>query len=374
MCCFSMSSGKSSEDVYEKLRQKMDNFPIGLPKSKEIMKFLKKLYTEEEAKILINFNIPYMDSRTVEEFSKTTGIDKTKVRKIFEGLVKRGMIYKSRSRRTGTEYYAMIPMIPGAFEAYFADPRVPEKDKAEVSDWVERYYADGWGHEIGSSKYPWARVIPVEKNFAPQVEVLPFERVSEYIKNASSVGLMNCACRTANKGCDRPVEVCLTFDKFADWVVESGVGHYIEKSEAQKILESCEKKGLVHTTNNSQQDVTFVCNCCTCCCGILRGLSLLRNPRAFTKSNYQPVVNYEECKKCRSCVRICPFKALTFHFGHKSDLSDEKVVFNGDLCIGCGLCASACPNDAITLAKIKDEVPEKSGRDAWMKVQNNRLH
>jgi electron transport complex protein RnfB len=369
-----LSGAKRSDDVYEKLRQKMDNFPIGLPKSKEIMKFLQRLYSEEEARIISNFNIPYMDSRTIEDFSKATGIDKVKVKRVFESLLKRGMIYKSRSRRTGTEYYAMIPMIPGAFEAFFADPRVPEKEKAEISKWVESYYADGWGNEIGSSKYPWARVIPIEKSFAPQIEVLPYERVSEYIKNANSVGLMNCACRVANKKCDRPVEVCLTFDKFADWVVESGVGKYIEKNEAQKILDMCEKKGLVHTTNNSQKDVTFVCNCCTCCCGILRGLSLLRNPNAFMKSNYRPEVNYEKCKKCRSCVHICPFKALTFHFGHKSDLSDEKVVFNSDLCIGCGLCASACPNDAMKLVKVKNEIPEVTGRDAWMKVQNNRLH
>jgi len=369
-----MSSAKSREDVYEKLRRKMDNFGIGLPKSKEIAKFLKRLYTEEEAGVLSNFNIPYMDSRTVEDFSKATGLDKAKVKTVFRGLLKRGMIYRNRSRRTGTEYYSLLPMIPGAFEAYFADPRVPKKDKAEAAEWVERYYSEGFGHEIGSSKYPWARVIPVDKNFAPQVEVLPFERVNEYIKNASSVAVMNCACRVANNGCDRPVEVCLTFGKFADWVVDTGVGHYIEKSEAQKILDSCEKKGLVHTTNNSQEDVTFVCNCCTCCCGILRGLSLMRNPRAFAKSNYQPVIDYQECKKCRSCVRICPFKALTFHFGHKSDLSDEKVVFNSDLCIGCGLCASACPNDVIKLVKVKDEVPEVRGKDAWMKVRNNRLH
>jgi len=365
---------KGSDDVYELLRRKMDNFPIGLPRGEDILKFLRKMFTEEEAKMLSNFNIPYMDSRTVEDFSKATGIDKAKVKKVFDGLLKRGMIYRSKSRRTGTEYFALLPLIPGVFEAYFADRRNSESEKAEVGKWVDRFYSDGYGTEIGSSNYPWARVIPIEKAFSPQLEVLPYERVSEYIKKADSIAVMNCACRTERKRCDRPVEVCLTFDKFADWTVDSVVGIPIGKAEAEKILDLTEKKGIVHTTNNSQEDVTFICNCCTCCCGILRGLSELKNPRAFARSNYQPEIDYDSCKKCKTCVRICPFKALTFHFGHKSDLSDEKVVFNKEQCIGCGVCARACPNDAIKLVKVKDDVPEKSGRDAWMKVQNMRVH
>jgi Pyruvate/2-oxoacid:ferredoxin oxidoreductase delta subunit len=218
------------------------------------------------------------------------------------------------------------------------------------------------------------RVIPVEKNLSTQLEVLPYERVSEYIKNARRIAVMNCACRTERQKCDRPIEVCLTFDRFADAVVGSGVGREIDSSEAQKILALTEKKGLVHTTTNSQQDVSLICNCCTRCCVTLRGLSEMRNPRAFAKSNYQPVIDHDSCKKCRTCVSICPLKALTVHFAHKPDSSDEKVMFNSESCIGCGLCASACPNDAIKLTKVKNDIPEKTAREAWMKVQNMRIH
>jgi electron transport complex protein RnfB len=369
-----MSKSKVKDDPYESLRRKIDSFPIGAPRSEDFLKFLRRLYSEEEARILSNFNVPYMDTRTVEEFSKTTGIEETKVRQVFEDLYKRGRIAKNRSRRTGVEYYSLLPVIPGIFELFFADPRILEKEKAEVAKWIDHYYYDGWVNEIGASKYPFVRVIPVEKSFSSELQVLPYERVSEYIKNAERIAVMNCACRTERRKCDRPTEVCLTFDRFADVVIGSGVGRQIDKSEAEKILAMTEKRGLVHTTTNSQEGVSIICNCCTCCCVTLRALSEMKNPRAVAKSNYQPVIDYESCNKCRSCVRICPFKALTMHFPHKPDSSDEKLMFNSESCMGCGLCASACPNDAIKLGKVRDEIPEKTAKDGWMKVQSMRIH
>ncbi len=47
----------------------------------------------------------------------------------------------------------------------------------------------------------------------------------------------------------------------------------------------------------------------------------------------------EKCKKCLSCVEVCPIKAITEKNG--------EIVIDKDSCLGCGCCASACPNDAI---------------------------
>ncbi|MDR1334150.1 MAG: 4Fe-4S binding protein [Holosporaceae bacterium] len=47
----------------------------------------------------------------------------------------------------------------------------------------------------------------------------------------------------------------------------------------------------------------------------------------------------EKCKKCLSCVEVCPVKAI-------SQQGDE-VVINKKECLECGCCASSCPNDAI---------------------------
>jgi Fe-S-cluster-containing hydrogenase component 2 len=47
----------------------------------------------------------------------------------------------------------------------------------------------------------------------------------------------------------------------------------------------------------------------------------------------------EKCKKCLACVDVCPVKAISE--------KDGVVVINRDECLGCGCCASFCPNSAI---------------------------
>ncbi|HLW04846.1 MAG TPA: 4Fe-4S binding protein [Azoarcus sp.] len=54
-------------------------------------------------------------------------------------------------------------------------------------------------------------------------------------------------------------------------------------------------------------------------------------------------VDKQACTLCMSCVQVCPTNAL-------NDASDmPKLSFIEDLCVQCGLCATACPEDAITL-------------------------
>ncbi|MDR0678027.1 MAG: 4Fe-4S binding protein [Holosporaceae bacterium] len=47
----------------------------------------------------------------------------------------------------------------------------------------------------------------------------------------------------------------------------------------------------------------------------------------------------EKCKKCLVCIEVCPMRAIAQH--------GEEVVIDTDTCVGCGCCASSCPNKAI---------------------------
>jgi len=65
-------------------------------------------------------------------------------------------------------------------------------------------------------------------------------------------------------------------------------------------------------------------------------------------------------------------EANVYHASHDNEA--ERILFLEERCIGCGLCAYHCPNDAIKLVKVKDEIPEMTPREAFMRVEAERIH
>ena len=45
------------------------------------------------------------------------------------------------------------------------------------------------------------------------------------------------------------------------------------REEALNLIDECEKAGLVHSVSNVAEGFFYVCNCCGCCCGILKGIT-----------------------------------------------------------------------------------------------------
>jgi len=56
-------------------------------------------------------------------------------------------------------------------------------------------------------------------------------------------------------------------------------------------------------------------------------------------------------------MRKCPKEAIYHKFQNEYDSSNEQMVLKEELCIGCGICAANCPNDAIKMVKVRDNVP-----------------
>jgi len=63
--------------------------------------------------------------------------------------------------------------------------------------------------------------------------------------------------------------------------------------------------------------------------------------RMLTLEAITAQVDAERCAGCRSCVAVCPYKALAFD-------SERKVAEVSPVrCLGCGTCVAACPSGAI---------------------------
>jgi Pyruvate/2-oxoacid:ferredoxin oxidoreductase delta subunit len=363
-------------DVYEKLREKISLWPIKVPRTRETMKMLRTLFTEEEAEFLTHFTAPYQDPETMDKIVERTGKSQEEVEVLVNRLVSRGLLFKYTSGKDGQVKHTLLPMAPGIFEFYFSSGRDSD-EKRKVAELMEKSYLSGYGMEVGASEYPWARVMPIEKTITVNREInadlviLPFEEMSKFINTSRKIAVINCSCRTKKK-CDHPLETCLIFDYSAEFMVERGYGRYLTTEEALKLLEKAEDAGLVHSTLNAQTRPTFICNCCTCACLILRGLSELHNPRAFAKSNFFPIRNDEVCTKCKKCINVCPMKANVYHAPH--DDQPERILFLEERCIGCGLCAYHCPNGAIRMVKVRAQVPEMTPKEAMMRAEAERVH
>ncbi len=349
----------------------MNLWPIRTPKTPETMEILKILYTQKEAAFLAHtFSAPYQDVKTSGQIAEETGKPEKEVAEILNNLAKKGLVFRFKHWKTGDICYALLPIVPGLFEFYFSGSADSE-DRKKIASLFEKSYKEGLAMEAGASNYPWGRIIPVEKALEVTQEILPFEKVSEFIKTSHKIAVIPCACRTKHP-CEHPVEACMVFDSSADFMVDRGIGTYLTEEEALTLLEKMENEGLIHTTINTQRRPQFICNCCTCSCLILRGLTEMHNPRAFAKSNFVPSRDDDACTLCRTCIEVCPFDCYFYHWGH--DDQPEKIGFLEERCVGCGLCAYHCPADAITLVKVRNDVPEPGPREAMLRVERERIH
>jgi ferredoxin len=122
----------------------------------------------------------------------------------------------------------------------------------------------------------------------------------------------------------------------------------LTQEESRGVLRRASDAGLVHSVSNSQQGVIYICNCCTCSCGLLRGLVELGIADAVARSAFVARVNEEDCVGCDLCLDRCQFSALSL---------DGVAHIDERRCVGCGVCSLACPEGALVLVRREaDEV------------------
>ncbi len=196
------------------------------------------------------------------------------------------------------------------------------------------------------------RVIPIEKEIQGYTTVQPYERVSQIIDSNTVFAVADCICRKERAiigdGCGRLQEACMTFGPGASYYIENGIGRAITREEAKNILLKAEEEGLVHCSSNTAAGQMFICNCCNCCCGVMKNITKYGNPKVITKSNYYALNDVGNCNICGICVERCQVGAIR--------IEDDVAIVEKDQCIGCGLCVSTCATGSLSLAaKSPDE-------------------
>jgi len=159
-------------------------------------------------------------------------------------------------------------------------------------------------------------------------------------------------------------ETCIGVGVFAQMYIDQGWGREISKDELLEIIEMNEREGLVLQPSNSQK-LEFICSCCGCCCGLLRGKGAMPRPVDFFATNYHSVVDLDLCTSCGTCVELCQMKALSFQ--------DDVLTIDLGRCIGCGVCVANCPEEAMSLHKRdKDVVPPETMEETYSHIMDSK--
>jgi formate hydrogenlyase subunit 6/NADH:ubiquinone oxidoreductase subunit I len=358
-------------DIYNQLREVLDAHPSTAPKAKAIVEILQILFTTQEAAIAVFMSFK---PKKPAHIAKKCSLTENETRKHLEAMADKGIIF-SRNK-DGGKLYGLVPLIPGIFEFPFMKGGGTPMHERLGKLW-EEYHSEALGASFAGNPTPMMRVVPVEKSITAMDRIHSYEEVQNFINNASYIAVANCACRVSVAGCDRPKEVCLIFDTMAEFLVERGFARHISKDEGMRVLDMAEAAGLVHTSNNSSDKAVLICNCCPCCCTVLRGRTQLHHPHAFEPSGFTASVQSGKCTGCTLCTDRCPMKAIEI-------INDLASVRSAE-CIGCGLCVTACPTVAIEL-KAREPVPsipatatemgakvlqEKGRLDAFLKIMQD---
>ena len=346
-------------DAYSKLREKLDSHPAGAPDRPEILEILRMLFTPKEAEMAVHLGFAM---KPADEIAQKAGLPADEVVRLGEGLADKGLVLARD--RDGKKSYGLLPLMPGIFEFPFMKTKYLDLDFDKLAELWQRYYESGWGHKFHGGKTSMSRIIPVRKAISSRSTVLPYEEVSNYINMAECVAVGNCACRVAEKKCNNPIEVCMSFGSVARFFVERKMARFITKEEALKILNDAEEAGLVHLTSNTADRVGFICNCCRCCCVALGVATRLKDAESHPISNFYASIDADNCNACGVCEDRCPAGAISIK---------EIALVDLPLCIGCGLCASACPTEAIDLLRRAESVEPPAGtRELALKAAEER--
>ncbi len=323
------------DDPYVKLQEFLDKFPLGFPKTPSgiEIRILKRLFTEEEARIALLLNpIPEEPKR----IAKRSGWGEEYLERKLEAMSKKGLIF--RVHRGGKNLYNAVPFMIGLYEYSV------KKINPELAGLFKEYYETAYLHEMGASNVPGFKVLPIEETIQANTALVPFQRLKESIREARKIAVSDCICRKearlTGKGCQFPIETCLSFGVAAEYYIENNLGREITAEEAINIVEEADKAGLVHAGVNVKH-LSNICNCCPCCCASMKGITKMGHDKhMYLNALFESTIDTTKCTGCGTCSDRCPVGAIQV---------ETVAIVDRNKCLGCGLCAGACPENAILL-------------------------
>jgi NAD-dependent dihydropyrimidine dehydrogenase PreA subunit len=340
--------------VYRDLQQRLDRLPTGAPDTPALRRILRLLFSEEEAELAAQ--LPSIVA--VDRLAARSGHDRRELDAMLTDMARRGLVFDLEHR--GERWVALAPVVIGFFEFTFMRVRddAPIEELARLFD--EYLFADEehrFAHSVFEGSVQVGRTMVREEALParPPTEVLAWERATAVVSEAAVVAVSDCPCRThaglLGRACDAPVRTCLSFGAAAEALIRADLADPISNAEGLEVLAAAKAAGLAQTGDNVQEQLTYLCNCCGCCCGMMQAIRRAGLHDAIVPSNWVARIDADQCRGCRDgCVTACPAAAIERCDSQGQGRRAYWAVLDEERCLGCGVCIDQCRFGALELA------------------------